>query len=71
MPIVHIDLVEGRPPERIEAMIRAVSDAMATSLDAPIDSVRVVVNEMSPHQFGVGGRPWPEVAAERAREEQT
>ena len=70
MPIVHIDLVEGRPPERIEAMIRAVSEAMATSLDAPIGSVRVVVNEMAPHQFGVGGRPWPEVAAERAREEQ-
>ncbi len=70
MPIVHIDLVEGRPPERIERMIRAVSEAMATSLDAPIDNVRVVVNEMAPHQFGVGGKPWPEVAAERDRQEQ-
>lgn len=68
MPIVHVDLVEGRSPERVEQMIREVSQAMATSLEVPIGSVRVIVNEMAPHQFGVGGRPWPEVAAERARQ---
>jgi 4-oxalocrotonate tautomerase len=65
MPIVHIDLMEGRSPDRIEAMIRSVSQAIATSLEAPIDSVRVVVREMAPHHYGVGGRPWPEVVAER------
>ena len=65
MPIVHIDLMEGRGSERIEGMIRAVSEAVATSLDAPIESVRVVVREMAAHQYGVGGRPWPEVVAER------
>ncbi len=68
MPIVHVDLVEGRSPERVETMIRAVSQAMATSLEVPIANVRVVVNEMAPHQFGVGGRPWAEVAAERRRQ---
>jgi len=65
VPIVHVDLMTGRSPETIETMIRAVSEAVSTSLDAPIGTVRVVVNEMEPHQYGVGGRPWPEVVAER------
>jgi 4-oxalocrotonate tautomerase len=67
MPLVHVDLMEGRSPDRIAAMIRAVSEAVATSLDAPIDSVRVVVHEMQQHQYGIGGRPWPEVLEERRR----
>lgn len=65
MPIVHVDLMEGRPPEKIGAMIRAVSEAVSTSLDAPISAVRVIVNEMHQHQYGVGGKPWPEVLEER------
>lgn len=65
MPLVHIDLMEGRPTDKIERMITAVSEAVASSLEAPIESVRVVVNEMQPHQYGVGGKPWPQVLQER------
>lgn len=65
MPIVQINMVEGRPPARIEAMITAVSEAIATALDAPIDNVRVMVNEMQEHQYGVGGKPIAQVRAER------
>jgi 4-oxalocrotonate tautomerase len=68
MPLVHIDLMEGRPAEKIEKMVIAVSEAVASSLEAPIASVRVVVNEMKPHQYGVGGKPWPVVLEERRRE---
>lgn len=65
MPIVQVNLMEGRPPEKIEKMVAAISDAIATSLETPIESVRVVVHEMADHQYGVGGRPWREVRAER------
>lgn len=67
MPLVHIDLMEGRPPEKIETMISTVSEAIAASLEAPIETVRVVVNEMAPHQYGVGGKSWPAVVEERTR----
>jgi len=67
MPLVTINLMEGRPPEKIERMITGVSDAIADALDAPIDSVRIVVNEMREHQYGVGGKPWRVVQAERVR----
>lgn len=66
MPLVHINIMKGRPPEKIEGMITAVSQAIADSLDAPIDSVRIMVREMEPHQYGVGGKPWRVVAEERA-----
>lgn len=65
MPLVYINLMEGRPPEKIEKMISAVSQAISTSLDAPIDSVRVMVYEMQPHQYGVAGKPWSQIKAER------
>lgn len=68
MPLVHIDLMEGRPPEKIEKMITAVSEAISTSLEAPIESVRIYVNEMQMHQYGVGGKPWRVVKAEREAE---
>jgi 4-oxalocrotonate tautomerase len=69
MPLVRIDMMEGRPPEKIEAMISAVSRAIADTLEAPIDTVRVMVNEMAPHQYGVGGKPWRVVLEERRRAE--
>ncbi len=69
MPLVHIDLLEGRPLERIERMIAEVSEAIATSLDTSIESVRVVVNEMKPHQYGVGGKAWPVVLEERRHQQ--
>ena len=65
MPLVHIDLMEGRTERQIAEMIRTVSEAIATALDAPIGTVRVIVNEMRPHQYGVGGKAWPAVVEER------
>jgi 4-oxalocrotonate tautomerase len=67
MPLVHIDMMEGRSPEKIEKMIGAVSEAIASSLEAPIGTVRIVVNEMKPHQYGVGGKAWPVVVEERRK----
>lgn len=66
MPIVTIGLMEGRDPERIQAMMHDVAHAIADAIDAPIETVRILVNEMQPHQFSVGGRSIAEVKAERA-----
>lgn len=66
MPLVYINLMKGRPPEKIEKMISAVSLAIADSLDADIATVRIMVNEMEEHQYGVGGKPMRVVREERA-----
>ena len=70
MALVHIDLMEGRSEDTIQDMVAAVSEAIASSLGSPIASIRVIVNEMKPHQYGVGGKPWPVVVEERRKEKE-
>ncbi|MCE2529608.1 MAG: 2-hydroxymuconate tautomerase family protein [Acidimicrobiia bacterium] len=65
MPIVTVNLMEGRSPEQIENMIAEVSEALVRSLDAPIETVRIMVNEMAPYGFGIAGRSARLVMAER------
>lgn len=57
MPFVRIDVLAGRPPAKLEALIAAVSETVARTLDVPIERVRVVINEVPPHLWGIGGVP--------------
>mgnify|MGYP001293516930 FL=1 len=56
MPIAQINILEGRTDEQKEALIKEVSEAIVRSLDAPIESVRVIINEMPKQHFGIGGQ---------------
>lgn len=55
MPIAYINIAAGRSPEKIERMAQAVTQALAESLDAPIESIRVLVNEVDPTLWFAGG----------------
>lgn len=55
MPIVTVNMMEGRSDEQKERMIEEVSDALSRTLDAPKESVRVMINEMPKQHFGIGG----------------
>lgn len=56
MPIIHVTLVEGRPDAKVEEFIREVAFTAHRVLDAPIETVRVMVHEVPPDRFAVGGR---------------
>lgn len=56
MPIVSVNLMEGRSEEQKENMIAAVTDALAESLGAPRETVRIIINEMPKQHFGIGGQ---------------
>jgi 4-oxalocrotonate tautomerase len=55
MPFVDVTLVEGRPPERLRDLITAITAAVADTLDAPRESVRVVLREVPATHFAAGG----------------
>ena len=55
MPIAQIHIVEGRTDEQKETLIREVSEAISRSLDAPLNTVRVIITEMPKTHFGIGG----------------
>ncbi|MTJ83315.1 MAG: 2-hydroxymuconate tautomerase [Telmatospirillum sp.] len=57
MPICEITLVAGRTPEMKKILIRDVTDSVMRSLDVPAQSVRVILREVPPEHFAVGGVP--------------
>lgn len=63
MPIVRIDLVAGRPPERTRELIRRVTDAVVAALEVQPEQVRVLLNELPPEHWAVGGATMAELAA--------
>ena len=56
MPVAQINILEGRSDEQKEALIREVTDALCRSLGAPVESVRIIINEMPKQYFGIGGQ---------------
>lgn len=56
MPIIQVNLMEGRTDEQKEALIAALTEATVQSLGAPRDSVRVLLNEMPKTHWGIGGK---------------
>ena len=56
MPIIRIELIEGRAPELKEELIRRVTDAVVTTLAVQPAQVRVLLYELPPKHWAVGGR---------------
>ena len=54
MPFVEITLAEGRPPEKLRALITAVTDAVCESIAAPKANVRVVIREVPKTHWAAG-----------------
>lgn len=57
MPLVRIDIMEGRPPEMIRELHERVAALVAEILDAPIDRVRTYITQFPPQAWGIGGVP--------------
>ena len=56
MPIVRIDVLTGRTPERKAALMSQVTEAVVAALDVRHEQVRVLLNEVPPEHWAVGGR---------------
>jgi 4-oxalocrotonate tautomerase len=74
MPLVRIDIMEGRSPETIRELHSRVAALVAEILDAPIDRIRTYVTQFPPQAWGIGGVPadvarGDEVAARAAARE--
>lgn len=55
MPLIQINILEGRSAEKKERLIREVSDKVADILDSPVENVRVLIEEMSAEHWGIAG----------------
>ena len=56
MPIVQIEMLEGRTQDQIRQTVKAVTDAIVNEAGANRDAVHVIVREMSKERYAVGGQ---------------
>ena len=57
MPIINVQMMEGRPKEKVAELIRNVTNTVAETLDAPKESIRVLVTELPKTHWGKAGEP--------------
>ncbi|CEP33804.1 MULTISPECIES: 2-hydroxymuconate tautomerase [Halomonadaceae] len=55
MPTVHVYMMEGRRQAQKESLIRKVTDAVVSSVDAPEANVRVIISEIPKSDYGIAG----------------
>lgn len=55
MPIVHIDLVEGRSTDQIRGLVKDVTEAISKNADVPKERIHIILNEMKKDNYSVGG----------------
>jgi 4-oxalocrotonate tautomerase len=55
MPLIEIHLLEGRTDEQKRALLAAVTRAVNESINAPLETIRVWVQEVSPKEYMAAG----------------
>lgn len=55
MPLIHIELIEGRSQEQLKNLVADVTVAVVKNTGAPAEHVHVVLNEMQKNRYAVGG----------------
>lgn len=57
MPFIDVTLIQGRSPEMLKTLIARLTDAAEETLQAPRQSIRVVLREVPATHWAVGGEP--------------
>ncbi|MBS1191310.1 MAG: 4-oxalocrotonate tautomerase [Rhodocyclaceae bacterium] len=56
MPFAQVFLIEGRTEEQKRAVIEKVSAALSEAVGAPIENVRVLIQDIPNTQWGIAGK---------------
>jgi 4-oxalocrotonate tautomerase len=55
MPLIEIHMLEGRTDDQKKALLASVTKAVQESIGAPLESIRVWVQEFSPREYMAAG----------------
>lgn len=56
MAIVTVQIMEGRSEEVKDALVRDITDVMLKHIDPDPTHIRVLIDELKPGNYSVGGR---------------
>lgn len=68
MPIIELNVAEGRTVEQKAAAVAAITDAVVRTLDVRPEQVRILINEVSLENYAIAGET---MAMRAARESST
>ncbi len=71
MPILTINILEGRDDDTKKELIKNVTETIVKTLDVPVESVRVMINELPFSHYGVAGLPVKEYRLKKIKEDIT
>lgn len=54
MPLIHVQMAEGRTEEQKRALLFAVSNAVQETIGAPAESIRVWITELRATEYLAG-----------------
>lgn len=57
MPIAEVKIIEGRSAEAKTKLASAITDAIHEALGVPVETIRVLLIEVPPANWVIGGRP--------------
>lgn len=70
MPIIQLNIAEGRTVEQKAAAMAAITDAVVRTLDVRPEQVRILISEANPENFSIAGETMAmRMARESARPE--
>jgi 4-oxalocrotonate tautomerase len=55
MPIIHVNLIEGRTVEQKRKLVAGITDAVVKSLDVKPDTVKIILQDMAKHDYAIAG----------------
>lgn len=70
MPLIDVTLGAGRSPEQLRALVHAVHDAVAATVGARSEHIRVIVREVPRAHWATGDVTLAEADTRQAREKE-
>jgi len=56
MPIVQIDMLEGRTVEQKREMVAKITQVIVETAKCSAEAVNIVIRDMAPHDYGSAGK---------------
>jgi len=56
MPVVTIDMFEGRTIEQKKKLVEGITSAITTTLDVSPDAVQIIIRDIPKHNLAIGGK---------------
>ena len=55
MPIIHIHLLDGRTVDQKRNLVKAVTDAVVSTIDTKPEAVKIILHDMATHDYATAG----------------